>query len=373
MAERAHLRSLGSMQLGTLLQRLRTRPSIAGALVSARLLGRATLVHASLRVTDRCNLRCRYCSLPLFKTAELTTEQWVSIIDELASLGCRRITFLGGEPLLRTDLGALAAAAWEKGIACAVTSNGLLVRKRLADLGRVENLILSLDAPSPANDAARGEGTFAAVEDAIEAATHAGLPVTINAVISASTVEFLDAMIDFAAHKRCALTVNLMRFGNPELWREAEQLRLTDGQIRGVLERLARLARQLRHLKISSKTYEYAARWPNYERDRLEEHEISRRELRAIGAPRCQAGRRFLCIAPDGGVFPCPVTRGQIDGGNAVAIGVHAAWQNLQSHRCVACYSPCLAEVNYLYSLSPRVLWELVCRGLPRRSWSSAS
>jgi hypothetical protein len=48
------------------------------------------------------------------------------------------------------------------------------------------------------------------------------------------------------------------------------------------------------------------------------------------------------------------------------ADGVEAAWRRLHSHGCVACYSPCLVEQNYLLSLDPRVIGQFVRRHLPR-------
>src|SRR5205085_5555039 len=102
-------------------------------------------------------------------------------------LGCRRVTFLGGEPLLRADLADLIAAARERGLRTVVTSNGLLVPRRIETLRSVDTLVLSLDAPGPANDAVRGEGVFDAVEAALDCARRLGIPVKLNAVLSAVT------------------------------------------------------------------------------------------------------------------------------------------------------------------------------------------
>src|SRR5436853_6451430 len=70
----------------------------------------------SLRVsvTDRCNLRCRYC-MPeqeyvwLPKQSILTFEEIARLVGIFTSLGVRKVRLTGGEPLLRHDLPALAA------------------------------------------------------------------------------------------------------------------------------------------------------------------------------------------------------------------------------------------------------------------------
>ena len=69
----------------------------------------------SLRVsvTDRCNLRCRYC-MPeqeyvwLPKQSILTFEEITRLVGIFASLGVEKVRLTGGEPLLRHDVPALA-------------------------------------------------------------------------------------------------------------------------------------------------------------------------------------------------------------------------------------------------------------------------
>src|SRR3989475_13140969 len=69
---------------------------------------------ASLRlsVTDRCNLRCRYC-MPedeyvwLPRASILTFEELERVVRVFAGLGVRKVRLTGGEPLLRQDLPAL--------------------------------------------------------------------------------------------------------------------------------------------------------------------------------------------------------------------------------------------------------------------------
>jgi radical SAM protein with 4Fe4S-binding SPASM domain len=81
--------------------------------------------------------------------------------------------------------------------------------------------------------------------------------------------------------------------------------------------------------------------------------------------PRCQAGRAFLSIDADGTVYPCTLTFKRISGGNAAADGVAAAWRALHGHACVACYTPCLVEQNFVHSLHPSVLVHFARRHLP--------
>src|SRR5881296_3029930 len=100
---------------------------------------------ASLRlsVTDRCNLRCRYC-MPedeyvwLPRTAILSFEEIERLVAVFASLGAHKVRLTGGEPLLRHDLPALtqmlAAVPGVRDLA--MTTNGLLLAKQASELRR---------------------------------------------------------------------------------------------------------------------------------------------------------------------------------------------------------------------------------------------
>ena len=67
-----------------------------------------------LSVTDRCNLRCRYCMpeegvTPVPHDQVLTYEEMLEIVRALAGLGIDRVRITGGEPLVRRDLTYLVA------------------------------------------------------------------------------------------------------------------------------------------------------------------------------------------------------------------------------------------------------------------------
>lgn len=328
----------------------------AARLVASRVRGVPVLIKASLYPTSRCNLRCTYCSSPYRRTAELSTAQWLRVLDELAELGCRRILFLGGEPLLRADVHELIAHGHGLGMACALTSNGLLVPRHIDRLRLLETLVLSLDAPGPANDAVRGRGVFAAVQRAITAAKDAGIPVKLNAVLSATTAPYLDDLLAFTEAHDLHLTVNVMRSGAADLWHEAATIKDDDDAIRKLLARLASLSRDNPRLLFSAATYDYGATWGEYGRDRVAVGDWPADDPRLRHAPRCHAGRNYMVIESDGTTYPCCITVDRLPGGNVVRDGVAAAWRALHGHGCVACYAPCMVEINSLFSLRPQVL-----------------
>src|SRR5438270_13987535 len=112
-----------------------------------------------ISVTDRCNLRCRYC-MPrevfgpdhafLPRDQLLSFEEIARVAALSASLGVNRVRLTGGEPLLRRELPRLVEMlAAIPGIEdLSLTTNGLLLArhaKALAAAG-VDRVTVSLDA-----------------------------------------------------------------------------------------------------------------------------------------------------------------------------------------------------------------------------------
>jgi cyclic pyranopterin phosphate synthase len=147
-----------------------------------------------LSLTDRCNLRCRYC-MPedeyvwLPRTSILTFEEIERLAGVFAELGVSKVRLTGGEPLLRHDLPTLVAmiARNPRIRDLAMTTNGLLLGKqavalRAAGLGRVT---VSLDTLRPERMLAFAKSArHADVLEGIAAARRAGFTkLKLNSVV----------------------------------------------------------------------------------------------------------------------------------------------------------------------------------------------
>lgn len=167
-------------------------------------------IHTDLRVslTDRCNLRCRYCmpaeGLPWLPRSEvLTTDEIVRLVRLGAGrLGIRSVRLTGGEPLLRQDLVEVVGrlAMIEPALELAMTTNGVGLARLAkplteAGLGRI-NISLDTLRRDRFQELARRD-RLADVLEGIAAATAAGLtPVKINAVLMRGTND--DEIVDLA-------------------------------------------------------------------------------------------------------------------------------------------------------------------------------
>ena len=86
-------------------------------------------------ITFACNMQCIHCGTSAGKRRpdELTTEEALNLVDELADLGCKSLTISGGEPLLRKDWRELAARAKERDMTTYLITNGFAVTAAIAD------------------------------------------------------------------------------------------------------------------------------------------------------------------------------------------------------------------------------------------------
>ena len=150
-------------------------------------------------VTDRCNLRCRYC-MPrelfgpdhafLEREELLSFEELETVVAAFVDLGVSKLRITGGEPLLRKDLPVLLArlSALDGVEDIALTTNGVLL-PRLADelvAAGVDRVTVSLDALDDDTFRAMADTPLSvdAVMEGIAAAQAAGLtPVKVNTVV----------------------------------------------------------------------------------------------------------------------------------------------------------------------------------------------
>lgn len=145
-----------------------------------------------ISVTDKCNLRCKYC-MPLEGVALiphgelLTLEELYRVIAVMADLGIRGIRFTGGEPLVRKNLVKLIEGVHglERIETIAVTTNGVLLAKQLPALkaAGVTAVNISLDTLNPEIfREITGADACGKVLDAVEQTAASGIRTKINCV-----------------------------------------------------------------------------------------------------------------------------------------------------------------------------------------------
>ncbi len=178
-----------------------------------------TIRYLRVSVTDRCDLRCRYCMaeqmtfLPRDKIA--TLEELAIIAERFVARGVRKVRLSGGEPLVRRDvlqlvqrLGRHVGGALDE---LTMTTNGTRLRDHAAALrdAGVRRLNVSLDSRDPERFRhITRHGDVAQVLDGIAAARDAGLAIKINMVaLKGLNEDEIAAMLDWCVAEGHDLTL----------------------------------------------------------------------------------------------------------------------------------------------------------------------
>jgi len=142
-------------------------------------------------VTRRCNLHCVHCYAAATDRAyegELTTEEGLRVIDDLADFGVPVVLFSGGEPLTRPDLFTLSRYARDRGLRAVLSTNGTLITPEVAREVQAQGFSyagISLDGLSDIHDKFRGKrGAFDDALAGIRACREAGVRVGVRFTIT---------------------------------------------------------------------------------------------------------------------------------------------------------------------------------------------
>ncbi|NVM26114.1 MAG: 12,18-didecarboxysiroheme deacetylase [Desulfobacterales bacterium] len=154
-------------------------------------------------VTRICNLNCIHCyarAVHRSHERELTTEEGLNLLNDLASFGVPVILFSGGEPLLRHDLTRLARYAVDRGMRAVISTNGILIDEEkavtLKDAG-VSYVGISLDGLEKVNDHFRGmRGSFQMALKGIRNCQKAGLKVGLRFTMNRLNVDQVPGIFD---------------------------------------------------------------------------------------------------------------------------------------------------------------------------------
>ena len=153
-----------------------------------------SITYLRLSVTERCNLRCRYCMpeegiCKKSHTDMLTEEEMVQAVRDAASLGVTKLRITGGEPLVKKNIVSICEnCAAVPGIReVCITTNGILLPQYAGALkaAGVTRVNLSLDTLNEEKYARITRwGTLSDAMAGLYAALNAGFEkVKINAVL----------------------------------------------------------------------------------------------------------------------------------------------------------------------------------------------
>jgi radical SAM protein with 4Fe4S-binding SPASM domain len=271
------------------------------------------LMQVHLDLTYRCNLRCVHCYVNKEVTESLDTRKVLSIIDELYEMGTFRLTFSGGDPLLREDLFDIIKYARQKKFAITVKTTGMLIDEKAA----------SCMAAIPVN--------------------------LIDMTVFSDQPEVHDSIT--AIHGSCMRAFNAIELLKKHRVHVRAMYPIIKNNVDSVQSVMKRLDQSnidyLPSFSITPKTdgslipYDYAVEPAKRAEVYLKEN-VFKKKIRKVESNRieyrsndilCFAGHTLLYISPDGTVYPCvnwPVVLG-----NVRQCSIKEIWNNSDALRII--------------------------------------
>jgi pyrroloquinoline quinone biosynthesis protein E len=245
-------------------------------------------------LTYACPLQCPYCSNPLDLSGygdELTTREWLRVLDEARALGVLQLHLSGGEPLQRRDLTEITRHASELGLYTNLITSALgLSARRATELraAGLDHVQISIQADeAAASDRIAGTPSFERKLLAARMVKKLDWPLTLNVVLHRHNVDRIDRILGLAEE----LGVDRIELANTQYYGWAARNR--DGLLpaRAQLERAGTVVRAARERLRGRMEIIYVL--PDY---------YSRYPKPCMGG----WGRRQLTVVPNGVVLPCP-------------------------------------------------------------------
>ncbi|HYO62191.1 MAG TPA: GDL motif peptide-associated radical SAM/SPASM maturase [Pyrinomonadaceae bacterium] len=294
--------------------------------VNARDYERLTPVHVVWEITLACDLKCHHCGSRAGRRRpdELTTEECFDLIRQLARMGTREISLIGGEAYLRRDWLHIVREIRAQGMNCAMQTGALHMdekRVRQAAEAGVQSMGVSIDGLEETHDRLRGvKGSYAAGFEALRLLRQYGIVSSVNTQITSLVIpqlrELMERFIEAGAKNwQVQLTVAMGRAAdNPELLLQPHQLR----ELMPLLAELYREGVERGLLMQPGNNVGYFGPYESLWRGSGDQ---------SIHWQSCNAGTNTMGIEADGTIKGCPsLTTSPYAGGNVREMSVEDIW-----------------------------------------------
>jgi len=285
-------------------------------------------------ITNRCNLRCRYCYH--YESAgdaggDLPADEWLRFFEELNRCAVTELTMAGGEPFIREDLKEIIDGIVRNRMRFSILSNGTLITDDmasfLASTKRCNHVQVSIDGSMPeSHDAMRGKGSFAKALEGLLTLRRRGVHTAVRVTIHRKNVHDLDGIARLLLDE-----IGLSGFGTNSAGamglcrKNAEMVQLTTEERMIAMETLLRLTKKYNgRIQAMAGPLAEAKVWLEMEEARLEGRPPmpNRGSLTA-----CGCYRQHLAVRADGVITPCTMLS-QIELGRINRDNLGEIWRN---------------------------------------------
>jgi MoaA/NifB/PqqE/SkfB family radical SAM enzyme len=306
-----------------------------GSIIKIKIFKKRIPLAVRWQLTNRCPNRCIYCKIWADDYSnELSTTKILTIIDSLKKHGTQTISFSGGEPLLRKDIGTILDYCQKKNISTSMNSNGALLPQKINQIQTLDLLKLSFDGPEEIHDRiANCKGSYHQVFRAIEIAQARGIKTIFTTTLTKYNIAHLSFILEMAKRYNTLVAFQPLK----RLSKGVEHLEDMMPQERkykqAIAELIALKKKGDKSMRNSLYELEHIYQWPRYKN--LE----------------CWAGRIFCMIGTQGELYPCDRIQYKTEMPNCVTLGFKKAFESLpRTINCDGCGFCGTLELNFLLS-----------------------
>jgi radical SAM protein with 4Fe4S-binding SPASM domain len=283
-------------------------------------------IYAVWEITLRCDLSCRHCGSRAGRARpdELSTSEALDLVRQMAELGTREVTIIGGEAYLRDDWLEIVRAIRARGMQCTMTTGGRGITAEMARDAKeagLQSVSVSVDGLRETHDTLRGVvGSYDSAMQALTELRAAGIPVSCNTQVSRVALHEIEELFEKLVEKRIhswqvQLTVAMGRAA------DEPHLLIEPYQLLEVMPMLARIKKRADEAKIRI--------WPGNNIGYFGPYEAMLRGTLPRGhMSSCGAGRATLGIEANGDIKGCPsLPTADYVGGNVRDNSLEDIWE----------------------------------------------
>ncbi|MEB3298790.1 MAG: radical SAM protein [Candidatus Sericytochromatia bacterium] len=335
-----------------------------GPVIGGRRFHRRT-TYAVWEITLRCNLACSHCGSRAgeARVDELSTEEALDLVHQMAEVGIAEVTLIGGEAYLRPDWLRIAEEIVRCGMLVTMTTGGLGISlqtaRRMVEVG-FRGVSVSIDGMEATHDALRGvSGSWQACWRSLGHLRDAGMPtLSVNTQINRRSWPELamlyDRLRESGIHSwQIQFTVPM---GNAA---DHAEILLQPYELPAVFEDLAALAIRCREDGIRLNPGNNVGYYGPYQQ--LLKGQGFDTPMYYAG---CEAGTRTLGIEADGKIKGCPsLPSTPYTGGNIrdVSLAEIMAYSEALQFNHLPRYTP--ESVAHLWGYCATCSFAALCRG----------
>ena len=277
-------------------------------------------------ITHKCNSRCKHCLVNAGKPEqnELTLEEVKNIIMQLIEMRVFKITFGGGEPLVRVDFLDILNYASRFNFGIKLTTNGSLVNNNLVNRlkdTKVFSVQVSIDGLEKThNTFRRHKKSFKKAIAALKAFSDAGYWTIMSTAITRYNVNDLEALLELAVN--CGVSSfkasPFIPVGRGK--KNIEELAITPLELKNLAQIMVQKKKKYKDII----DMQIDGLFPWLFESCSERRSNTNKDQLQVG---CSAGVSQVVITPTGDVLPCPFFRDFI-AGNIRKHSLKYIWEN---------------------------------------------